>query len=71
MDYYLASIASEVRRSYVKDPQKVKLEDMLLKFNIKNDKAEVSSPARDEDQAEVQKVVSKSFWLGMFGIKER
>jgi hypothetical protein len=71
MDYYLASIASEVRRSYVKDPRKVKLEDMLLKFNIKNDKAEVSSPARDEDQAEVQKVVSKSFWLGMFGIKER
>lgn len=31
-DYYLAQIAAEVRRSYVKRPETVKIEDLLLKF---------------------------------------
>jgi len=31
-DYYLANIAAEIRRSYVKEPMRVKLEDFLMKF---------------------------------------
>ena len=31
-DYYLAQIALEVRRSYVKSPAKVKMKDMILEF---------------------------------------
>lgn len=31
-DYYLALIATETRRSYVTNPGRVKLEQMLLKF---------------------------------------
>ena len=31
-DYYLANIAAEIRRSYVKDPMKVKTDSFLMKF---------------------------------------
>jgi len=35
LDYYLANIAAEIRRSYVKEPVKVKMEHFLLKFGKK------------------------------------
>ena len=31
-DYYLANIAAEIRRSYVKDPMKVRTDSFLMKF---------------------------------------
>jgi len=69
-DYYYALIASEVRRSYVKDPHKVCLEDMLLKFTQKsNTVSEITSPAREEDKIERKIAISKSFWMGMLEMK--
>ena len=31
-DFYLASIATEVRRSYVKDPNKVSMKDLFISY---------------------------------------
>jgi len=52
-DYYLAQIAAEVRRSYVKHANKVKTKDFLLQIEKKK-------PAATD---------SKSAWLGFFNIK--
>jgi hypothetical protein len=32
--YYLAQIATEVRRSYSKNPQQIKLKDFIIKFML-------------------------------------
>ena len=55
LDHYLAAIIAEVRRSYVKDPKKVKLEDLLLRFEDEN------TPKQD----------SKSVWMSLVGLKAR
>ena len=34
-DYYLANIAAEIRRSFVKHPEKVKTESFLMQFKKK------------------------------------
>ena len=39
-DYYLANIAAEIRRSYVKDPMRVKMESFLMKFKKKDSSKE-------------------------------
>lgn len=59
-DYYLASIATEVRRSYVKNPKSVKLDDMMLKFNRKQTK-QVSQEQLD---------MAKAVWRARLGIKK-
>lgn len=55
-DYYLAQIASEVRRGLVKNPSRVKMKDFLLVFY--SGKKPGGSSLVD----------SKAFWLGTLGI---
>jgi hypothetical protein len=56
-DYYLALIAAETRRSYVKHPGRVKLESMILKFK--------PSRAAKPEQSTLD---SKRFWLASVGL---
>jgi len=55
-DYYLANIAAEVRRSYVKNPAKVKLESFLMKFKGKD----VSKRPKMTRKERTKR--AKSFW---------
>jgi len=57
--FYLAQIAAEVRRTIVKKPEKVKVEDFVIKFISK------------EDQRKANLNKSKSFWLKGLGILKR
>ncbi len=67
-DYYLAQIAAEVRRSFVKEPEKVCLEDMLLTFeSVREDMA---SPRTEADLIEERTQRSKSYWYGILGVHE-
>ena len=61
-DYYLAQIAAEVRRVVVRNPKSVKIEDMILKFQIRGEGKERVPPE------EVLRK-SKAFWLGSLGIR--
>lgn len=47
-DYYLAQIAAEVRRSLVKKPQEVQVQDFLL--NFVNDKGRVEKIMDSEEE---------------------
>ena len=55
-DYYLAQIAMEVRRSFVKHPERLKLEPFMIQFESK---------ARPKSTM----VNSKAFWRALIGIK--
>ena len=61
IDYYLAQIAAEVRRSNVKHPNKITVKDFLLKFTPK------SNPNKPPTQDEITKrsMASKSMWMGI------
>ena len=55
-DYYLANIAAEIRRSYVKDPMKVQLESFLMK--TKKDK-----PGKLKKMTKEERTTrAKAFW---------
>jgi len=54
-DYYMAQIAMEVRRSYVKNPKTVKLKDFIFETETK---AEPKSPSK-----------SKSIWAAVLNVK--
>lgn len=60
-DFYLAQIACEIRRSYVKRPQKYKLDQFLIPFTRKSSRA--SEPVTKSDK-ESHIAKSKAFWLG-------
>ena len=62
-DYYLAQIACEVRRGYVKTPKDVKFSDFLLKF-----KTERSEPKEDKTERLSR---TKSFWLAATGVNRK
>lgn len=59
-DYYFANIAAEIRRSYVKDPMKVKISSFLMKF----------TRAKKSEKLSVKERIaqSKAFWRGMLKI---
>ena len=61
-DFYLAQIASEVRRSFVKSPLTVKTADFILDFKAKKDK----KPMTREEAA----AASKRYWFSLTGFKE-
>jgi len=66
-DYYLANIAAEMRRSYVKHPERVKIESFLMKFkNV----GQVSKPKTKKSKKERTKK-AKAFWCGFLGIKNK
>jgi hypothetical protein len=57
-DYLFAMVASEVRRTIVKNPNKVKVEDFLLKFQ------EAGKTAEDLEEVKNQKLN----WLSFVGL---
>ncbi len=78
-DTFLMQIALEIRRSWVKDPMKPRLEDFSVKFS--NKKSEVPELEEDEDDEEETKPVetdmrtqyieaSKAKWAGIVSIPQ-
>lgn len=67
-DYYLASIAAEIRRANAKNPERVHSEDLILKFQF--GEPQKKTPLTD---AEKQRRLnaSKSFWLTLAGAKRK
>ena len=63
-EYYWAQIAAEMRRSWIKDKQKVKLKDFLIKFSYAKKPKEESPVDR-----EIRIKQSKNFWLTSLGLK--
>jgi hypothetical protein len=61
-DYYYAQIALEVRRVLAKNPNKIKLEQFLLRFSLKNAKKKITA-----ESVETRTLRSKAFWLGFVG----
>lgn len=53
-DFFLAQIATEIRRSFVKDPSKVKFKDFLIQFKKKVEPKKLSIEERSKR--------SKAFW---------
>jgi len=63
LDYYLAQILCEIRRSYVKHPQKVKMKDFFIEFTDEEKK----KPLTKEQATKA----SKRRWFGLLGIEEK
>jgi len=61
LDYYLMMVAAEVRRGYVKNPERVKLADFLLRFEPYKKNQDVDWKERGER--------SKSLWKRLVGLK--
>jgi hypothetical protein len=63
---YLAQIACEVRRGYVRDPGRVKLDDFIIKYTPANKKPQMTKEEYLQN--------SKNYWtgiLGFFGVKPK
>lgn len=65
-EYYLAQIAFEVRRSFVKDPNKVKFNDFILKFAGARPPQE-APPPRTKAYKEYRVAMSKASWFAAIG----
>lgn len=66
--YYLAQIAMEIRRGNVKEPDDLKLESFLLKFELEeaaNKKVELPPTAQEALEERVAR--SKAVWFGITG----
>lgn len=66
-DYYLAQVAAEVRRSFVKSPQSVHVKDFILSFT----RAERSSPGGDSPVIEDPTQRSKNYWNAVLGLEKK
>lgn len=68
LDYYLAQIAYELRRSYVKNPDRVKLNSFLLKFVSKSPPARMDFDTDDDNKyREHVAQESKNAWFAALG----
>lgn len=68
LDYYLAQIAFELRRSNVKNPGRVKLGDFLLKFVSRAVPSRMDfDPDDDEKYREHVATESKNAWFAALG----
>lgn len=56
-NYYWAQIAAEIRRSFCKNPKRVKVEDFLLKFKNKVMKKKITKKERTK--------IAKAFWSAL------
>ena len=82
-DYYLAQIAAEVRRSIVKKPQEVHVQDFLLKFSQDSKKEEEKwmgespntmeeSETEEPPKAPVSRLQkSKNYWFALLGMDKK
>lgn len=66
-DYYLAQVAAEVRRSFVKSPQSVHVKDFILSFT----RAERSSPGGGSPAMEDPTQRSKNYWSAVLGMEKK
>lgn len=66
-DYYLAQVAAEVRRSFVKSPQSVHVKDFILSFT----RAERSSPGGGSPAMEDPVQRSKNYWSAVLGLEKK
>ena len=66
-DYYLAQIAAEVRRVMNKNPNSIKVEDLLMKFEGHVDEEEKPTPIDKETRT----ASNKSKWFGITGYKKK
>lgn len=64
-DYYLMQIAMEVKRVLSSNPEKIKLEDFRLAFDVKEDPEQKRKRQRQKMER------SKSAWLGSLGITKK
>ncbi len=60
--YYLAQIAMWIKRSMVKKPDKVSLDEFLIKFKMEN-------PEKKKIEQEQQTEQTKSWWKQFVGLK--
>lgn len=67
IDYYLAQIAAEVRRSMAKHPNKIVVKDFLLKFTPKVTTSRAPTP----EEAQKRSMASKSMWFGILNRAKR
>ena len=67
-DYYAALIASEVRRSWVKYPRRVKLSQFILDFQPKGSKRKDGPQTEEEAVEHVRR--SKAYWLTWAGVDD-
>lgn len=70
LDYYLAQIAAEVRRGWVKSPKQVKSEDFLIKFERKGASKTSEAPATD-DEKQKYLAESKAFFSALLKMPPR
>ncbi len=68
-EYYLAQIAAEVRRSYVKKPSRFKLKDFLISFRRSNATVQ-QEPITTEDKKK-HIANSKASWMISVGVKKK
>jgi hypothetical protein len=66
-DYYLAQVAAEVRRSFVKSPQSVHVKDFILSFT----RAERSSLGGGSPAMEDPTQRSKNYWSAVLGLEKK
>ncbi len=64
-DHYLMEVGAEVRRGWVKDPHKVKIEDMRLTFHDSNQQAKPRKATPQQRILAAQ--LAKARWQGMMG----
>ena len=62
IDYYLAQIATEVRRGNVKDPKKLKLNDALIQFE---------KAGKKKKNKNTPSIGAKAFFFGMLGMNPK
>lgn len=67
MDFYLAQVAAEVRRTIAKYPGKVNTDDFILKFVYKAD----DDVPLTEEALEQRIQNSKAAWFGIAGMAAR
>ena len=68
-DHYLAQIAAEIRKTKVKNPNKVTLKDFLLKFKFRPTQSKKPSKPLTEEEKRKRLAISKAAWLSSVGIK--
>jgi len=63
---YLAQIAAEIRRGYVKEPHKVKVADFIMKFGVPEKKSE-EPKGETKEMIQTRANKMKSFFFALTG----
>lgn len=66
-EFYLANIIAETRRSWVKNPSKVKLTDFLFHPESRDKKPEVKAASPDKDKLDAYKQI----WFTATGLNSK